>query len=98
MNLNEKKIGRENDGRYALTPEQEKELTFDVAEGVLSRKEIGLKYGISISKVWQLFNPEQHKKNVEANKKNQPKYYDTKANTDAQRKHREKKAKVYKEK
>lgn len=83
---------REHDDRYVLTPEMERELQNDIDAGILTRKELGKKYKVSKSKIWQMCNPEKHKKNYEARKAFQKggRYYDKEKHSKDQAKYREK--------
>lgn len=83
---------REQDDRYILTSEMERELQNDIDNGLLTRKELAKKYNVSSSKIWQMCNPEKHKKNYEARKKFQKggRYYDKDKSTKKQQRYREK--------
>ena len=84
------KIPRNKDGRYSLTEKQEAEFRQDVAENLLTRKEIQIKYNISVSKVQQAFQPKKHLSHQSKRSSLQGRYYNVKKNSEAQKKHREK--------
>lgn len=86
------KVGRKNDDRYALTPEMERELQNDIDNGLMTRKELQLRYKVSKSKIWQMCNPKKHKKNYSARKEFQKggKYYDREKHALEQQKYRKK--------
>lgn len=86
------RIGRKNDDRYVLTPDMERELQNDIDNGQHTRKELSKKYNVSISKIWQMCNPTQHKKNYETRKEYQKggKYYDREKHRADQKRYRDK--------
>lgn len=86
------KMDREVDDRYVLTPQMEMELQNDIDAGILTRKELGIKYKVSKSKIWQMCNPKQHKKNYEARKDFQKggRYYDREKRRKDQARYRKK--------
>lgn len=78
------------DARFKLTVEQEIELDNDINDGILTRKEIQDKYGLSKSRVWQLFNKKKNKQNEKIRIAKQKKLYDKEKQLEAQRKYRAK--------
>ena len=85
------KLNRSLDGRYKLTPEKEKELEAEILEDILSTRELSDKYGVSISKVYFMKNPDMKKKKDETAKKFNKGNYDKDKNNEAKKKTRKKK-------
>ena len=85
------KLPRDYDGRFKLTEEKEDELRDEIKEGVLNDAELGLKYGVSRSKVYFMRNPKQKEKNAAAVRKYQKEHYDKNLRNDAMKKNRKKK-------
>jgi len=90
------KIGRKLDGRYKLTPEKEAELMEEIAEDVLSTRELAAKYGVSISKVYFMKHPEKKAKKDEQVKKYLKEHLDKDKHNEAQKKTRRKKRELLK--
>jgi hypothetical protein len=71
MWVGKKKLGRKLDGRYKLTEEEETALLEEINAGVLKDSELGLKYGVSRSKVYLMRHPKVNDKKKEANRQYQ---------------------------
>lgn len=87
MSIDDYKLDREDDGRYSLTPEEEKEVLEDLEN--MERREVGAKWGISQTKIHWLLNPEKYKEQLVKNKKN--KVYDKQKAKEYKRRNRAKK-------
>jgi len=90
------KLPRGLDGRFKLTAEKEAELREEIKEGVLKDAHLGLKYGVSRSKVYFMRNPKQKEKKAEAARKYQKAHYDKDDANEAMKKNRKKKQELLK--
>ena len=92
-------IGRKADGRFAMSEEDEAKLLAEIKEGLYNNKTLAEEYGCSVSKVWNLRNPEKYAENKrKRNEMDVKKYYTKKKLAETKRKHRAKKKKMGKEK
>ena len=89
-------LPRELDGRFKLTAEKEAELREEIKDGVLNDAELGLKYGVSRSKVYFMRNPKQKEKKDECARKYQKAHYDKDVTNEAMKKNRKKKQELVK--
>lgn len=71
MWIGKKKLGRNLDGRYKLTDEEDALLMGEILEGKLKDGELGLKYGVSRTKVYFMRYPEKKKKKMDDARKYQ---------------------------
>ena len=92
MKIDDLRHGRDTDGRYALSEDEEVQLADDVITSKLNNRELGDKWGVSESKIWAMRNPEKHEENKRKRKENyKGKYYDTETSNGRTQKCRAKK-------
>jgi len=89
-------LGREKDGRYTLTPEKEEELKADIATGQFSNSQLARAYGVSVTKVWNLANPEKYEENKRKRRENYDNkdYYNKSKLAEIKRNNRKKKREI----
>lgn len=84
--VGKKKLGRNLDGRYKLTKEEDNALMSEIKDGILKDGQLALKYGVSRSKVYFMRRPEQKKKKMEDAREYQKENYDKYAHNEANKK------------
>lgn len=97
MTIDKVKLGRNRDARYALPPEKEAELLADIKTGMFTNSHLARAYGCSISKVWNLANPEKYEENKRKRAKMDDSKYRVKEKiAEIKRKNRAKKREILK--
>lgn len=95
MSIDDFKLTRDTDGRYAVDEQTEKDIYDDIMGSDLSLGALAIKWKVSKTKIWNMRNPDKAKANSEARKKNyKGKYYNTKTANESKAKNRAKKRKL----